>query len=127
MRLFEFDEPDQETGADVKMNAQANLITVLNVVISRAQDENAEASIRTDALINMVKNTGIQFDYQALVDAHEDNQAVSNLIKSYSKETVELTNDEDQSMDTDQSNAGEDSGDAVARIGKRVAKRALNK
>ena len=126
MRFFEFDDPDHETGADVKMNAQANLITVLNVIISRAQDENAAAIIRTDALITMVKNTGIQFDYQALVDAYENNEAVGNLVKSFSKEEVELSNSEDEMADVDQQSSGEDSGDAIARISKRVAKRALN-
>ena len=121
MRLDEFDQV-----APVETNARvegiANLLTVLNVVIEEAKNNDVDPSISTPALINMVKNTGVIFDYNALLDAYESNEAVSNLIKNFSKETVDLIGSAEDEMDSTMGK-GEDSGEAIARIAKRVATR----
>lgn len=121
MRLDEFDQV-----APVETNARvegiANLLTVLNVVIEEAKNNDVDPSISTPALINMVKNTGVIFDYNALLDAYESNEAVSNLIKNFSKETVDLIGSAEDEMDLP-GDAGEGSGEAIARIAKRVANR----
>jgi len=122
MRLVEFDQaaPEQET--DARVEGIANLLTVLNSVIAQAKNEGTEPSIATPALINMVKNTGVMFDYNALLDAYESNSAVNNLVKNFSKETVDLIGSSEDEMGGEAGN-GEDSGEAVARIAKRVANR----
>jgi len=117
MRLFEFDQP--ETPDSNQVESTANLITILNQVKGRAEDENTNPSISTAALINMVKNTGIQFDYMSLLDAYENNTAVKSLIKNFSEETVDLAGSTDD-VDMD---AGQDSGAAIEKIAKRVANR----
>jgi len=127
MRICEFDEPEGASIDNPANESIANLITVLNVVLSRAEEEATEASISTPALINMVKNTGIQYDYQALVQAYEGSQAVQNLIKNYSKDTVDLASKEDDSLDDIPQGGGEDAEAAIGRIAKRVAKRNVGK
>ena len=122
MRIFEFDQvaPVEQ---DARVESVANLLTVLNVVKQEAVNQDIEPSIATPALINMVKNTGVMFDYNALLDAYEKNAAVNNLIKNFSKETVDLVG-ADAEVDSPV-DAGEDSGEAVARIAKRVATRSI--
>jgi len=121
MRLVEFDQvPADEP--DVRVENIASLLTVLNSIIAQAENEQVEPSVATSALINMVTNTGAVFDYNALIDAYESNAAVNNLIKNYSKETVDLVGSASDEMG-DQTGNGEDSGEAVARIAKRVAQR----
>jgi len=121
MRLREFDQAAPEEH-DARVTGIANLLTVLNVIIEEARIENVEPSISTLALINMVKNTGVLFDYAALLDAYESNQAVNNLVKNFSKEQVDLIGSSEDAMDSP-IDAGEDSSEAVARIAKRVANR----
>ena len=70
----------------------------------------------------MVKNTGIHFDYNALVAAYEANSAVQNLIKNFSAETVDLIGSAEDEIDAPGA-GGEDSGEAISRIAKRVAQR----
>jgi len=123
MRLVEFDQaaPEEETAP--RAEGIANLLTVLNSVIAQAKNDDSEPSISTPALINMVKNTGVMFDYNALLDAYESNSAVNNLVKNFSKETVDLVGSSEDEMGDGEAGNGEDSGEAVARIAKRVANR----
>ncbi len=123
MRLNEFDQV-APAESNARVEGIANLLTVLNVVIEEAKNNDVEPSISTPALINMVKNTGVIFDYSALLDAYESNSAVSNLIKNFSKETVDLIGSAADEMDFP-ADMGQDSGEAIARIAKRVAKREI--
>ena len=123
MRLFEFDQSAPQE-VDARVEGIANLLTILNVVIEDAKNQNVEPTIPTPALINMVANTGVLFDYNALLDAYENNEAVANLIKSFSKDNVELVGSSEDEMDAP-ADAGEDSGEAIARIAKRVATREI--
>lgn len=123
MRIFEFDQSAPEE-TDARLEGIANLLTILNVVIEDAKNQNVEPSIPTPALINMVANTGVLFDYNALLDAYENNAAVGNLIKNFSKETVDLIGSAEDEMDSPM-DAGEDSGEAISRIAKRVAQRGI--
>ena len=123
MRFFEFDQTEPQD-IDARAEGIANLLTVINSVISQAENENVDPSISTDALINMVRNTGVMFDYNALLDAYENNTAVNNLIKNFSKETVDLIGSSEDELDAP-ADAGEDSGEAISRIAKRVAQREI--
>lgn len=123
MRLVEFDQSAPEE-VDARVEGIANLLTVLNTIIAQAKNDGAEPSISTQALINMVTNTGVLFDYNALLDAYESNAAVNNLIKNFSKETVDLIGSSEDEMDVSAGD-GEDSGEAISRIAKRVAQRGI--
>jgi len=123
MRIFEFDQSTPQE-VDPRGEGIVNLLTVLNSLIAQAKNEGTEPSIATPALINMVSNTGVLFDYNALLDAYESNAAVQNLVKNFSKDTVDLIGSAEDEMDV-AADAGEDSGEAVARIAKRVAQRGI--
>ncbi len=124
MRLYEFDNSDAPTDNDARQEGIANLIAVLNAVIEQSKNEDSEPELTTDALINMVKNTGVLFDYNALVDAYDSNTAVNNLIKNFSKENVSLIGSSEDELDAP-ADAGQDSQSAVSKIAKRVATRNL--
>lgn len=78
---------------DVAADSNASLVTVLNFLKSRADNKGLVAKIKTQSLINLVKNTGVPFDYNALVAANESNEAVKNLIKSFNKIDCTLQSD----------------------------------
>ena len=122
MRIFEFDTTAPEE-TDAQAEGIASLLTVLNTVIAQAKNEDTEPQISTPALINMVSNTGVLFDYNALMNAHENNPAVGNLISNFSKETVDLVGSAEDEMDSTSVGDPQNSGEAVARIAKRVATR----
>lgn len=119
MRLSEFVHTDKNA-------PESNLVTALELIRARYKDKNKAPKISTNSLINLVLNTDKNFDYQALVDANENNPAVKNLIKSFNKDFVQLRsfNDlEDQSTTT---NVGDKTGtepvDTVADMAARAAK-----
>ena len=131
MRLYEFQSPDDDLPDDSSqlddnnaVESITNLMTVLNYVIKRAENTDSDPKINTNALINMVKNTGVSFDYQSLVDAYDNSEAVKNLIKNFSKSEVELVGSADDEVSGEHA-SGEDSGDAIERIAKRVAQRSI--
>jgi hypothetical protein len=93
MRLYEF-APDE--------NTESGLATTLSFLATRIYDEDDDPTMSTDALINMVKNTGAYFDYDALVDAYENDEAVKNLIKDFNKDTVTLKLPGDEAIDSDE-------------------------
>lgn len=82
MRLCEFDNT---------ADSDARLLSVLNYLQSRARDKGLAATLKTQSLINLVRNAGDDaFSYDALVATHERNPAVKNLIKNFNKDTVLL-------------------------------------
>lgn len=123
MRLVEFDQSAPEE-VDARAEGIATLLTILNVVLENAKNDDVDPSISTEALINMVSNTGVVFDYNALLDAYENNTAVNNLIKNFSKEKVELVGSSEDELDAPE-DAGEDSQSAISKIAKRVANREI--
>ena len=124
MRLVEFDQEPSIPDEDPQAEGIINLIAILNVIIERAKNEDIDPSVSTNALINMVKNTGALFDYNALLNAYETNAAVSTIIKNLSKDTVDLIGSSEDAVDAPV-DAGEDSQSAVSKIAKRVANREI--
>ncbi len=79
---------------------EANLVTALELIRNRYKDKNKSPQISTQSLINLVLNTDKTFDYDALVQAAEQNPAVKNLIKSYNKDQVTLRHSEPDEVKT---------------------------
>ena len=83
MRLREFTDGHAamiEDEADDR--GDANLIAALSFLQNRSADQHLVPKIRVDALINMVKNTGIEeFNLEGLLDAFKTNDTVKNLVK----------------------------------------------
>lgn len=98
MRLFEF--ATDET-------SDPGLATVLSFLSNRIQDEDSDPKMSTQSLINMVKNSGAYFDYDALVNAYENDDAVKHLIKDFNKDEITLRLPGDEEIDSDEINSEE--------------------
>jgi len=101
MRFNEFAVKEEylKVKEDDDQSAQlaAVLVSVLQFIKGRAEDQNAPAKINTQSLINLVKNVGHpNFGYADLVDAHEQMDTVKNMIKSFNKDEVILRSDDDE-------------------------------
>jgi hypothetical protein len=104
---------------------ESNLLTALELIQHRYKDKDKVPNISTQSLINLVLNTDRTFDYDALVDAVENNPAVKNLIKSFNKDYVELnTIDADDSTTTvtPDGEATDAPVDTVSSMAKRAGK-----
>ena len=118
MRLHEFEHGPTNT-------PESNLLTALELIQHRYKDKDKVPNISTQSLINLVLNTDRTFDYDALVDAVENNPAVKNLIKSFNKDYVELnTIDADDSTTTvtPDGEATDAPVDTVSSMAKRAGK-----
>ena len=118
MRLREFTHGPTNT-------PESNLLTALELIQHRYKDKDKVPNISTQSLINLVLNTDRTFDYDALVDAVENNPAVKNLIKSFNKDYVELnTIDADDSTTTvtPDGEATDAPVDTVSSMAKRAGK-----
>ena len=120
MRLDEFQHSPKNT-------PESNLTTALELIRHRYKDKKQPPKISTQSLINLVLNTDKTFDYDALVQANENNPAVKNLIKSFNNDFIELNpigpiDDETETT----TNIGDETTDApvdtVANMAKRAAK-----
>ena len=83
MRLNEF-------APKVNNSPESNLITALELIRHRYKDKETSPKISTQSVINLVLNTDETFDYDALVDANENNPALKNIIKNFNKDYIEL-------------------------------------
>lgn len=104
MRLFEFSDDDT--------SANSGLATVLSFLSTRIGDEDSDAEISTQSLINMVKNSGDYFDYDALVAAYDNDPTIKNLIKDFNKDIVTLKLPGDEETDDHHGDDSEDSDDS---------------
>jgi len=68
----------------------SSLMGVLQFLRNRSHNYEKAGTVGTDSLINMVRKTGVPFDYEALVAANDSNDAVKNLISNISKDLVTL-------------------------------------
>ena len=115
-------------GEGLDPNSDSNLLTALDLLRNRYKDQEGPAKIKTQSLINLILNTDSSFNYDALVNANENNPAVKNLIKSFNRDYVELqpfgSNIEDEDVPTtnvDQTTSQEPV-DTVDDMAKRAAK-----
>lgn len=102
----------------------APLLTVLQYLRSRSHDQDQVGTVSTNSVINMVRNTGVPFDFQALVDANENDDAVKELIKNFNRKTITFRAFGDETeVSNDEVPVSNQGGDKVDQM----AKRALNK
>ena len=118
MRLSEFVISD-------KNSPESNLLTALELIRARYKNQDKAPKISTNSLINLVLNTDKNFDYQALVDANENNPAVKNLIKSFNKDFVVLRTDSEVEDEPTTTNVGDETTDQpVDTVGDMAARAA---
>ena len=119
MRLNEFTHGPTNT-------PESNLTTALELIQHRYKDKEQSPKVSTQSIINLVRNTDRTFDYEALVQANENNPAVKNLIKTFNKDYVELNTVNDGEDEAPTTNVGDEVTqapvDTVANMAKRAAK-----
>ena len=83
MRLREFsDDYAEHIEDEADDRGDANLISALSFLQNRSHNQHLVPKIRADALINMIKNTGVEsFNLEALQNAYKTNDSVKELIK----------------------------------------------
>ena len=83
MRLYEFTDSHASIIEDeAESRGDSNLIAALSFLQNRSANQHLVPKVRADALINMVKNTGVEeFNLDSLMDAQKTNDAVKALIK----------------------------------------------
>jgi hypothetical protein len=105
---------------------ESNLTTALELIQHRYKDKEQSPKVSTQSIINLVRNTDRTFDYEALVQANENNPAVKNLIKTFNKDYVELNTVNDGEDEAPTTNVGDEVTqapvDTVANMAKRAAK-----
>lgn len=94
--IFEDTSAEEQLSGSEDGTLTANLMPVLMFLKKRSEDKELSAKLKTDSLIQLVQNAGdTTFDYTALVDAYENNDSVKELIKTFNRDTIELTSDAD--------------------------------
>lgn len=118
MRFSEFiREGDPQGDASI-------LTSTLELMAQEANDKGMPPVIKVSDLIQIVKQPGTTFDYNALVNAYKTVPAVKNLIKSFNRDEVILKDPEGDDEFTTGADVDVDLGtDTVARM----AHSALNK
>lgn len=101
----------------------SRLVTILDYLRNRNQNTKQPQQVDTVGLITMVKNTGIPFDYDALVDAMETDDAVKSSIKSVNRTVVTLAPFGDADGDTETTDNGDGDTDEISSMAKRAMKR----
>lgn len=83
MRLHEFTDSHAAIIEDeAESRGDANLIAALSFLQNRSANQHLVPKVRSDALINMIKNTGVEeFNLESLLDAYKTNDSVKELIK----------------------------------------------
>lgn len=77
---------EQDSGQEI----ETSLLGVLQFLRNRSREYDEAATVNTNSLINMVRKTGVPFDYETLVSVNDSMPAVKNLIASMSKDEIKL-------------------------------------
>jgi len=113
---FLSEEPDS--------SENANLLQILLYLKERSEDDAESATLRTNSVIQLVRNAGqSMFDYRALTQAFEKDEAVKNLIKSFNKDEITLKSDmdvDDESFEDDEEGSNMSPEDTVQSMAKRA-------
>jgi hypothetical protein len=106
---------------------ESNLVTALELIQHRYKDKDKVPNVSTQSLINLVRNTDRTFDYDALINANENNPAVKTLIKSFNKDIVELNPVNDGEEQEPTTNIGDETTQAPVDTVSNMAKSAAKK
>lgn len=73
-------------------NLGTNLVPVLVYLQKRSENKNIFPKLKTDSLIQMVRNAGdLGFNYDLLVQMHETDPAVKELIADFNEDEITVS------------------------------------
>lgn len=101
-------QPQNSQPSAPKVNPQtkASLLSLLNLMINKAEKQRLEPVIRTSKLIDLLKTSGVVMSYHQLQDLISD-PAVQQLVKDINKDEVTLRlPDDDEDLTPDLSDFG---------------------
>jgi hypothetical protein len=98
------------------------VLTLLNLIKTRYQSQQAQPKINTVSFLNLARNVGLTLDYQSFADLFEREQSLKNLVKNFNRQYIELTSDDDLGADADHSGSGKkkDDADVVGAMAKQA-------
>ena len=74
-----------------------NLVPVLVYLQKRSENKNISPKLKTQSLIQMVRNAGdLGFNYDLLVQMHENDPAVQELISDFNEDEVTVSSSADE-------------------------------
>jgi hypothetical protein len=113
MLLYEFTDSQQPT---------QSVLTLLNLIKTRYQSQQARPKINTLSFLNLARNVGLNLDYAAFADLFEREQSLKNLVKNFNRQYIELTSDDDLGANADHSAPGKkkDDTDVVSSMAKQA-------
>jgi len=76
------------------------VLTLLNLIKTRYQSQQAQPKINTLSFLNLARNVGLTLNYQSFADLFEREQALKNLVKNFNRQYIELTSDDDLGSDS---------------------------
>jgi len=93
----------QLAGSDL----DSNLLPVLMFLKKQSDDRKVIPKLRTDSLIQLVQNSGdLSFSYDDLVAAHENDDAVKELISSFNEDEITLKSGNSDADDEEHESEG---------------------
>jgi hypothetical protein len=98
------------------------VLTLLNLIKTRYQSQQAQPKINTVSFLNLARNVGLTLDYQSFADLFEREQSLKNLVKNFNRQYIELTSDDDLGSDDSHSGPGKkkDDADVVGAMAKQA-------
>lgn len=104
-----------------------NVITALNLIQNRIIDQNLEPTVPVNVVLQFIKNTGLPgFNYNDLITANEDEDAIKNIIKNITPEGITFVTDTatDRVVNTqDQATGATNPEQTVSNMAKAAMKR----
>jgi len=99
------DESAEEQLAGSSLDS--NLLPVLMFLKKQSDDRKVTPKLRTDSLIQLVQNAGdLSFSYDDLVAAHENDDAVKELISSFNEDEITLKSGNSDADDEEHESEG---------------------
>ena len=98
------------------------VLTLLNLIKTRYQSQQARPKINTLSFLNLARNVGLNLDYAAFADLFEREKSLKNLVKNFNRQYIELTSDDDLSSVDGGSSPGKrkDDTDVVSSMAKQA-------
>jgi len=119
MRALEFIVEEHSGAADI-------VATVLSLVQSKVLDGQLESSVPTQFILRLINNTGMTaFNYQDLIKANESDEAIKNIVKNITPDTVTfVTHSSDQVANPEEFTGSVDNPEkTVSKMAKKALKR----
>lgn len=122
MRALDFVlEDNQDSDRD------SNIVTVLSLIQDKVKRNELKAEMPTQFVLRMIRNTGLgTFDFQDLMAANNEFDAIQNILKQLNKDTITFVSDDNEETVTNTQDiqaAADNPQQTVSNMAKQAAAR----